>query len=247
MAAVGIDKNDPTPLYYQIAQDMRAKIASGRWGPEDKLPSENQLTAQYGVSRIAVRQALAELEKDGLIVKRRGKGSFLTRRAVPFVHAMDYTLTSSQRFAGEGVSLTAQVLCCRQLAAGQQADSRTGFVLEEPAVFYRRLFLLEGRPVALSCSWLPQQLVPGLGDSPLPQGRISPQLYRRYGLQASRVEDYLEVVAPTASEAQQLQITRESSLLLLKGTAYLQDGRALEHSATLWVGDRVRFKFGYSL
>jgi len=66
------------PLYYQLETILRKKITSGDFPPEAPLPSEEMLAAEYGVSRITVRQALSYLEKDGYVLRQRGKGTFVT-------------------------------------------------------------------------------------------------------------------------------------------------------------------------
>jgi GntR family transcriptional regulator len=66
----------PQPLYARLRDELRTGILDGRLKPHAKLPSEAELTAAHGVSRITVRQALGELQKEGLIVRLQGKGAF---------------------------------------------------------------------------------------------------------------------------------------------------------------------------
>jgi GntR family transcriptional regulator len=70
------------PLYHQMEQDLRSRLHGGEYGPGDPLPSEERLCEQYGVSRITVRRALDALIAQGLIVRRRGVGSFVAERKV---------------------------------------------------------------------------------------------------------------------------------------------------------------------
>ena len=66
-----IDRSSPVPAYYQIQLDLSDRIQRGEWNDRKQLPSESTLAEQYAVSRITLRQALAELEKDGIIKKSR--------------------------------------------------------------------------------------------------------------------------------------------------------------------------------
>ncbi|HLA81205.1 MAG TPA: GntR family transcriptional regulator, partial [Thermoleophilia bacterium] len=70
------------PLYYQVMRSLKEDILSGRFGSEDKLPSEAELTQVFKVSRVVVRQALKILEGEGLIVRIKGKGTFVAKDAV---------------------------------------------------------------------------------------------------------------------------------------------------------------------
>ena len=70
-----IDRDSPVPVYYQIQQDLISRISRGEWQIGEQMPSESSLIDEYKVSRVTPRQALAELEKDNLIKRHRGKGN----------------------------------------------------------------------------------------------------------------------------------------------------------------------------
>ena len=69
----------PTPLYAQIKDILRARILDGTYQPHQQMPSESEMMAAFGVSRITVRQALTDLQKEGLIFKMHGKGTFVSK------------------------------------------------------------------------------------------------------------------------------------------------------------------------
>ena len=73
-----VKENSPVALYYQLKSILAQKIMNNEWQVGDRLPSEFELCKEYGVSRITVRQALAELEKDGLVKRRQGVGTLVT-------------------------------------------------------------------------------------------------------------------------------------------------------------------------
>ncbi len=68
------------PLYDQVASDLRQRISAGEWAPGDRIPSLEDLAERFGVARVTVRQAIGLLEQEGLIWRRQGKGTFVTRR-----------------------------------------------------------------------------------------------------------------------------------------------------------------------
>ena len=85
-----IMKDSPIPVYYQIYVDLKKRIMnSSLQDAEGKLPTEQSLADSYGVSRVCMRQAIAELEKDGLIVRFRHKGSFVKSSPKPIMHNLD--------------------------------------------------------------------------------------------------------------------------------------------------------------
>ena len=104
----------------------------------------------------------------------------------------------------------------------------------------RRVFIND-RPTVLYRSWFNAELVPGLETSPRLSGSLSTVLAEDYGLAPIRSENELEVVRSTREEAQLLQVASDVPLVAITATTYLRDGRPLEHSQLVWVGDRVRF------
>ena len=79
MSIIRRARNKGIPLYYQVMRSLKEDIFSGRFGPEDRLPSEAELTRLFNVSRVVVRQAMKILEDEGLIVRVRGKGTFVRK------------------------------------------------------------------------------------------------------------------------------------------------------------------------
>src|SRR5260221_13109827 len=69
----------PAPLYTQIKDTLRARVLDGTYKPHQQMPSESEMTQIFGVSRITVRQALGDLQKEGLIFKIHGKGTFVSK------------------------------------------------------------------------------------------------------------------------------------------------------------------------
>src|ERR671914_659967 len=104
-----IDRRSPVPFYFQLRQLIRDEIAAGRWEPGERIPSENELCRHFGVSRTTVRQALSELESEGLLHKEKGRGSFV---AEP--RSSSWFLQSSHGFHDEatraGRTVTSRVL-----------------------------------------------------------------------------------------------------------------------------------------
>src|SRR5665647_2612042 len=72
-----LDETSPVPLYYQLQEIIRSRIESGQWQPGQQLPPEAELCEEFSLSRGTVRQALADLVREGLLHRRRGKGSFV--------------------------------------------------------------------------------------------------------------------------------------------------------------------------
>lgn len=117
-----VDRESPLPAYYQIAQDLRQRIAGGEWRAGSQLPSEPQLARQYDVSRMTMRQAVAVLSKEGVLVRRRGAGTFVSQGFV------DITSQSVERLppmaAGDAHKSALRQQVWKELRKVARPDSR---------------------------------------------------------------------------------------------------------------------------
>jgi GntR family transcriptional regulator len=107
-----IDRESPVPFYFQLSELLEAEIVSGRWPARVRLPSEPDLCQHFGVSRTTVRQALARLEQEGLLVRRKGQGTFV-RETRP----RSWLLQSSEGFFQEEVERMGRTVSSRILRA----------------------------------------------------------------------------------------------------------------------------------
>ena len=77
-----LNRNSAVPLYLQLADELRHKIVSGEWQPEQRIPSENELNQIYSISRMTIRQVLGKLVDEGLVFRVHGKGTFVAQRKI---------------------------------------------------------------------------------------------------------------------------------------------------------------------
>ena len=240
--SMDIDRSSPVPVYYQIAMDMKSRIARREWGLKERLPTEMELAEQYEVSRITLRQAMAELEKDGMIIKQRGRGTFIHAEPAPFFTKLNYLLVSDDQATRENRSVTAEVLEQRTVTDLFPAVyEHLRLQPADQALYVKRLFRLNGSPVAVGRSYIPARLVPGMEKKQLIKNSLSVTLREEYGLKPLRVEDCIEAVRATQTESALLKCSHDTPLISIEGTSYLENGDPLEYSCTLWSGDSVRF------
>ncbi|MEG0541615.1 MAG: GntR family transcriptional regulator [Angelakisella sp.] len=237
-----IDRELPVPAYYQIEMDLKERIARGEWKVAEQIPSEAKLAEYYAVSRITLRQALAELEKDGVIRKQRGKGAFICENPVPFIHNLNYALVSADKLGNKPYNITAEVITMRIFdVPNEEIREQLQLTEQDSVLYFKRIFYLDGTPMAIGRSWLKASLVPNLVNEGLINNQLSTTLKERYGIMVDRINDCLEVVRPTQGECHLLGISYDCPLMLVRGVSYTVDDVPVEYSNTLWLGDRVRF------
>jgi len=236
-----IDFNSAIPYYYQLQQYLEEKIRSNVWQPGQKLPSEKELCEHFGVSRTVVRQALDELASRNLIVTNKGRGSFVE----PQKNALQLmqTLTGFYDDAvSRGLSVFTKVL---QLEV-QSADEEIAGFLEIPinsrVIFLRRLRYINGEPVVLVNTYIPESLCPGLVNEDLSDKSLYHTLSEKYGLRIAEGLRTIESVNASHPMAKQLGVPDGTALILLKSITRLSDKTPLEYYISWHRGDRSHFQ-----
>jgi DNA-binding GntR family transcriptional regulator len=148
-----IDANSITPLYRQLTELLRGQIASGALADGARLPSEAQLGEQYGVSRITIRQALADLERQGLLERAPGKGTFVRRRPRP-IEGLTRLSGFSENAAAAGLEAGYLVLSAGERAVGPDVAERLALPAA-CAYVVERVLLANGAPVGMHASAIP--------------------------------------------------------------------------------------------
>lgn len=151
MTAVELERSSHVALYQQIAQHIESEIARRRFRPFQKLPSELALMKQYGVSRITVRQALELLVRRGLIIRKHGKGSFVTGPALE--HDLHELRGIYETIQATGMALRTRLI---EFAPSDPPESvrkimqTTGRLMR-----LKRLYCVDDLPIGLIVCWLP--------------------------------------------------------------------------------------------
>lgn len=234
-----LDHASRLPLYVQVEEHLTEAIASGRWGTGDRLPSEQELMAAYGVSRMTLRQAMNSLVDRGLLVRGRGRGTFVR----------DARMIATSR----GVSSFSDELKALGLTPGSTVLSvTTGFASEEVAaalesdpgveiVTIRRLRTGDGQAIGVQTSHLLQSRVPGIDR--LVGGEAS--LYRilrdRFRITPTEALETFRVGGASAADAELLGLRRGGHVFLVERIA--RDARGpFELTYSVMRGDRYQIQ-----
>ncbi|HEY3364438.1 MAG TPA: GntR family transcriptional regulator [Symbiobacteriaceae bacterium] len=233
------DKHLSTPLYYQIKTWLLEVIDSGAYRPGDRIPSERELTDQFGVSRMTARQALKELESQGYLYRVQGRGTFV---ATPKLEQPLIALTSfTEDMLRRGLVAGAQVISSREVLAGFHVGHALGIEQAAPVFRLERLRLADGQPMALEVAHLPVALCPGLTTVDFSQVSLYGILAERFAIRLRRASQSLEAVAASAYEAEVLHAREGVPLLLMERLARDEGGRPVEFVRSWYRGDRYRF------
>jgi len=240
LPSVQIDRNSPIPLYAQLKTVLREQIEHGSSRPGDRLPSELELCEQFDVSRIVVRQALAELTQEGYIVRRQGLGSFVAKPKIK--ESLVQKLTGFfDDMVEQGLKPHTAVLRQEITTASARVASRLDIPENSEVIRIDRVRSVGDEPIVFVTTYLPAHLCPALIDADLSQQSLYNFLESECALHMDRGHRSIEAVPAGAYEADLLGIEPGSPLLQLDSTSYLADGQAIEYYRAYHRGDRSRF------
>ncbi|MEV4439361.1 GntR family transcriptional regulator [Streptomyces sp. NPDC049577] len=234
-----LELNRKLPLWYQVSQSLRASILGRR--PEDplRLPTEDALATHYGVSVLTMRQALKELEAEGLISRHRRRGTFIEPSA---------QRGSPVRLLGSVDTIVAQQSGERTTVLGHgpvpvPAELAEHFPDVGEAVAYRRLRCDEttGEPT----NWAENLIRPELADridlADLARWPMTKVLRDAVGVRISRITDTVEARLADPETARLLAVPLLSPILHYTGVTYDESGRVVDVALIRYRGDRFSF------
>lgn len=229
-----INRDHPLPLYYQLMQVLRRRVEEGEWKPGDLIPSERELSETYGVSRMTVRQALAELVDDGLLRRAQGRGTFVAK---PKIRKRLSRLTSfTEEMRTRGKRASAQILRLEVVPAKPRVADVLQIDSDQPITLIERLRLADGEPVGIECSHISFE-----GCEAILREDLSGSLYRllreRFGLVPTRAREEMEAGACRSREARILKIPRRAPVLRIRRRTLDQDQRPFEYVESVYRGD----------
>ncbi len=233
-----LDKNSFTPMYFQIQTQLLKMIQSGQLRPGDALPSEEELSRIYGVSRMTSRQALQVLKSQGFALRHKGQGSFVSQPRVEKDIAHLRGFTSEMRALG--IKATSKVLEARVSPAPAEVASQLGIEVNAPIYRLLRLRLGDGLPIAIEEIRLPYDRFPGVELLDFSRLSLYETLRERYEIRVSRADEILEARSATRREAELLDVQARASLLVISRTLWSTDGLPVETAHSVYRGDRYR-------
>jgi GntR family transcriptional regulator len=236
-----IDFNSNITYYIQLIEALKEKIRSGEWQAGDQLPSEPDLCETYGVSRTVVRQALREIELEGLIIRRKGKGTFVSEPKIS--ESLAQKLTGFyQDMVERGHIIETQVLHHKLVPADKKVAEYLDIDPGTTVIDIKRLRFIKGEPIVLVSSYLPLDLCPELAEADITNKSLYEFLENECGVIIAYGRRSIEAVAANQTEANLLHMDVGAPMILLDSVSYLEDDTPIEYYHAVHRGDRSRFE-----
>lgn len=236
-----IDRNGRLPIYHQIELSLQRRIARQEWGVGDKLPSEYELADAYEVSRVTIRQALTELEKDGIVIRKRPSGTFVSKTPAtlsPTVGVM-VDITASLRSAGHetdimtlGMGVTEDV--------PDAAKEFLGTVNENGHIVISRLITVDHSPFAWIRNILSLKRFPDLPARGLKNNSVQQTLFDMYGARAGSSDHWIQIATANSQDVELLAVTPDSIIMQLDTAFVDQDNAPMVFMCTRLITEQMR-------
>lgn len=235
-AATGRDMGR-TAVWTAIRDTLEAEIGQGRYGPGDRLPTEAELAARFGVNRHTVRRAVAALAGAGLLRSRRGAGVFVAER--PTSYPIGRRVRFHRNLAAAGHLPEKRHLLLTTRAADPREAAALAIAPGDPVHMAEGLSFSDRQPIALFRSVFPAGLLPRMLDRLRDDSSVTAAL-RSHGIDDyTRISTELSATLASPTQALHLQLRPGAAILRSVGVNADPGGRPVEYGRTWFAGDRV--------
>jgi len=233
-----LNRGSPVPLYYQLKEILRAKIAAGEFDGDGQFPSEREIVERYEISRMTARQALSELVNEGLLIREQGRGTFVVQPRIQDQLRHLTSFTEDMQLRG---LITKSKIIEFQVVTDQTVTKKMEIPADEEFVQLQRLRYVGDEPVALQTAFVRYCFCPGMVDQGLVDGSLYKTLEEHYGLRLGRAVQTIEAKPADEYEEKTLGVELDQPVLSLERLTYLQNGQPIEYVRSTYRGDRYRF------
>lgn len=228
------------PLYVEIKEAIRRSIANGEYAALQALPSEHTLTRKFGASRVTIRHALAELQKERLIFSRHGKGHYVARPVM--VQSLSRLLGLGESAETRGLQVRSKVLSAKVVKADSEIAAALKLTPGSGVFEMKRLRYLNDKPLSLDLSYFPTEIGEQLADCDLVNTDVFVLLERELGIELG-LADIKICLSPAAEDvALALEAECGDGTLHITRLTSTADGDPVDFEYIYGRGDSFQFQ-----
>ncbi len=238
---ITIDKNSAVPYYLQVKEAVRGLIASGELKPGDMLTTEFTLSGQLGISRLVVHRAYRELVTEGLLIRRRAKGTFVSppsRRSYTVVGPL---FSVTEQTTSAGLKPSNRILKQEVIAAGSEVCGELQVTEDADVIHLSNLRLVDQLPFCIEDMYFSCERFPKLASMDMNNRSVYATLEKLYDAHPQEAMDTISAGAATREEARLLGINKGAPVMRLKRTSIDRQGLPVEYSKIVFHGERYQF------
>ena len=216
-----------SPLYIQVKKRITGSLISAEWAPGESIPSEIELAKKYNVSQGTVRKAIDDLVSDKILIRRQGKGTFVSSHNEENIQLRFLRLTEK---SGKKENLESKLISFEKEKAGNQIAKSLGINPSSTLISIKRLLTFNGRPLILDLIKIPTAYFRGLTPEKIIEK--SGSMYRMYevdfGIQMLHADEKILAVRSSKESSTLLHVSEGSPLLSVERLSYTYDKKPIE-------------------
>jgi GntR family transcriptional regulator len=232
--------DSPLPFYAQIKEILRARILDGTYKPHQQMPSESEMMQAFKVSRITVRQALGDLQKEGLIFKIHGKGSFVSKsKAFQDLDRLQGFGEAMSRFGHETFN---QLLSVKDVAANQAVSEKLRLEPRTIVTEIKRVRHLDREPISVDVTYVPRQIGERLRAEDLAGRDIFAILENDYRIELGNADLQIGSMPADSTLARLLRVDEGAPILRIERLTFTADHAPLDFEYLYYRGDAFQYR-----
>jgi len=227
------------PMHAQIRETIRHRVLDGSYAPHSQMPSESRMMAAFGVSRITIRQALGDLQKEGLIFKVAGKGSFVAKPKA--FQNLSRLQGFGEAMGPSGYETFNQVLSTRAVPASEHVAERLRLAPAAPVFEIQRLRYLNREPISVDVSYFPLALGERLVQEDLATRDIFVILENDLGHALTHADVQIDAISADEQLARQLRTAESAPLLRIERLTHAGE-QPIDFEYLYYRGDAFQYR-----
>ncbi|MDR3596007.1 GntR family transcriptional regulator [Clostridium sp.] len=228
--------------YEEIAEDIRNGILNGKYNTNEQLPLEKEMCEQYGVSRITIKKAVDELVTQGLVIKRRGAGTFV--KALNDSDVQELSL--AKQFAGftetnRDKKVSSEIIKFEVIHPTEDIATKLKITCDDFVYYIIRTRYADDEPYVIDYTYMPIGLIPGIKKDILLKS-IYGYIENEIKLKIKSAHRIIRAILPNELEQEWLKISDNFPILEVEQVGFLDNGQPFEYSKSHHRSDKIEFR-----
>ncbi len=227
-----------SPIYIQIHNDIKRAIEAGKWAVGDRIPSERELSRDFDVSRMTLRQAIQTLVDEGILERQVGSGTYVANQKVQ--EKMSGVTSFTDLMLTQGKQPTSKTISYHVMNPSLSEAEKLKLNENDQVLRMERIRYGDDVPICFEVATVPEKVVDGLNKK-----EVTSSLYRaledKKKVNPGKAQQTVSAMSASERIAEYLNIKRGDAILRLRQVTYLQDGTPFEYVRTQYVGERFEF------
>lgn len=236
-----LDRQSPQTLHSQLEEIIRKGIENEEWKPDSNIPSENELSNLYGISRMTVRSVLYLLVSEGLIYKVPGKGTFVSKPKIVLSQ-----MAIQDQLEQMGYETSTRLVSIENLIVSSKISKLLNLSSNTQVYVLKRIRYIKEEAFSIHISYIPVFLCPNLESKNLEREQLCNILRNEYQFKIDRKVETLESAIATTEEAKMLSVKKSFPLILLESIVYAENDLPIEFSKVLFRGDKIKLHLEFN-